>query len=118
MVRVHHMRAPRDEAQRHEMEEAGWQRVGGAWSHDLLSIARGVFPQVERVPPGGIEPPTHGLGNRCSSPLSYEGEGTGGPGGAATNESVSRRVGSSFEPGPLLAGPGSRWTLRRVRSIA
>src|SRR6188472_2332298 len=27
-----------------------------------------------RVPPGGIEPPTHGLGNRCSSPLSYEGE--------------------------------------------
>jgi hypothetical protein len=27
------------------------------------------------VPPGGIEPPTHGLGNRCSSPLSYGGEG-------------------------------------------
>jgi hypothetical protein len=27
------------------------------------------------VPPGGIEPPTRGLGNRCSSPLSYEGEG-------------------------------------------
>ncbi len=27
------------------------------------------------MPPGGIEPPTHGLGNRCSSPLSYGGEG-------------------------------------------
>ena len=27
------------------------------------------------VPPGGIEPPTRGLGNRCSSPLSYEGRG-------------------------------------------
>jgi hypothetical protein len=27
------------------------------------------------VPPAGIEPATHGLGNRCSSPLSYEGRG-------------------------------------------
>ncbi len=25
------------------------------------------------VPPAGIEPATHGLGNHCSFPLSYEG---------------------------------------------
>jgi transcriptional regulator with XRE-family HTH domain len=25
-------------------------------------------PPAEEVPPGGFEPPTHGLGNRCSIP--------------------------------------------------
>src|SRR5205823_1499060 len=29
------------------------------------------------VPPAGIEPATRGLGNRCSSPLSYEGRRRG-----------------------------------------
>src|SRR5204863_3914783 len=37
------------------------------------------------VPPGGIEPPTHGLGNRCSSPLSY---GGGLPENVAENPST------------------------------
>jgi site-specific DNA recombinase len=32
-------------------------------------------PPSGSVPPAGIEPATPGLGNRCSSPLSYEGRG-------------------------------------------
>jgi hypothetical protein len=37
--------------------------------------ARAASPGTRHsVPPGGIEPPTHGLGNRCSSPLSYGGD--------------------------------------------
>jgi hypothetical protein len=47
-----------------------WAQVGPASASILGPWAR-AFPQV--VPPAGIEPATRGLGNRCSSPLSYEG---------------------------------------------
>src|SRR5438445_12698683 len=73
-----------------ERKDDRCQRSAGATVKDqpdqVSTISRnGVKPQVtpERpaspeaghhtVPPGGIEPPTHGLGNRCSSPLSYGG---------------------------------------------
>ncbi len=39
--------------------------------------------------PGGVEPPTNGLGNRCSIQLSY---------GAASSLIISRRFGRSVEP--------------------
>jgi hypothetical protein len=60
------------------------------------------------VPPGGIEPPTHGLGNRCSSPLSY--------GGEAAADIRQRSSDSSIQhPGPASNASGvasaRRWTL-------
>src|SRR3954471_13665495 len=42
-------------------------------SSPRASLARLTEPATDSVPPAGIEPATHGLGNRCSSPLSYEG---------------------------------------------
>jgi hypothetical protein len=38
---------------------------------DLLALTPRLVPM--EVPPAGIEPATPGLGNRCSTPLSYEG---------------------------------------------
>ena len=44
----------------------------------LLAAADELFYSIDLntdsvVPPEGLEPPTRGLGNRCSSPLSYGG---------------------------------------------
>ena len=38
-------------------------------SHAVSSwLVRATFALVMQAPPGGFEPPTHGLGNRCSIP--------------------------------------------------
>ena len=48
--------------------------AGAPWCHQRRPQGSGqgpilqVFGLVEPMPPGGLEPPTHGLGNRCSIP--------------------------------------------------
>src|SRR5205823_6012867 len=66
----------------HRAPLAGSQHPSGIprrFPQGLVSAAGGVRfmasdEAFQLVPPAGIEPAAHGLGNRCSIPLSYEAE--------------------------------------------
>src|SRR3954447_9317751 len=60
---------------------------------------------ITSVPPAGIEPATHGLGNRCSSPLSYEGRGRA----KQKSRSETWKKTSSGRHGTLRYGGHGRW---------
>ncbi len=55
----------------------GTPSIGGTWSmagnYNILGFREAKVLE-EVVPPGRLERPTHGLGNRCSIRLSYEGK--------------------------------------------
>jgi hypothetical protein len=65
------------------------------WSRN---VTRQAEPHITSVPPAGIEPATPGLGNRCSSPLSYEGTSAEG------YEGVQPRAGGAILEVPASTG--------------